>query len=88
MKAFTHSETDVRFLYEAMPDGETVLAPPPHGGTNMVYRHKLYVGDVVGQGWRHALVLGHVAYVIVDECEEDGRTWWVTEKWPIKRHIK
>ena len=72
------------FQFERVDHGESVLAPPPHGWRNMVYGHKVYVGDVVGQGWRHAVVLNSVAYVIVDEREEDGRTWWVAEKWPIQ----
>ena len=83
MKSFKHKETGKVFQFERVGHGESVLAPPPHGGKNMVYGHKVYVGDVVGQGWRHAVVLASVAYVITDEIERDGRTWWVSEKWPI-----
>ena len=83
---FTHAETDVGFYYDVC-DGDSVLAPPPHGGQNMVYNHKIYLNNEVhGSGWRHAIVRRHVAYVVVDEVEYDGRTMWVTEKWPIKRH--
>jgi hypothetical protein len=87
MQSFINTETGVSFQFECCGQDESVLAPAPHGGKNMVYGHKVYVGDVIGQGWRHALVLGGVAYVIVDERETDGRSWFVSEKWPIKRSV-
>lgn len=85
MHVFKHKETGVHFEYESCGDCESILAPPPHGGKNVVYRHKVFVSDFHGQGWRHALVLGHVAYVVTDEREADGNTWWITEKWPIQK---
>ena len=87
MNSFTNTETGVTFQYERCDHGESVLAPPPHGGRNMVYGHKVYVGDTIGFGWRHAVVLAGVVYIITDEREEDGRTWFVSEKWKIKNHI-
>jgi hypothetical protein len=87
---FTNTETDVRFEYD--DDVQSVLAPPPHGGRNMVYPHRIHLESEKasghGQGWRHALVMGTRAYVITDEREEDGRTWWVVECWKIKKHRK
>lgn len=84
---FTHATTGKTFYYDMNP--EPVLAAPPHGGRNMVYNHRIHLeNDIGGQGWRYALVMGTRAYVITDERECDGRTWWVTEKWDIKKHRK
>lgn len=81
---FTNSETGVRFEYDDKVDA--VLAPPPHGGRNMVYPHRILLeNEVHGQGYRHALVLGTRAYVITDEKEQDGNTWFVAECWKIKQ---
>jgi hypothetical protein len=55
----------------------------------MAYTHKVYLNNEVhGQGWRHAIVRGSVAYVIIDERECDGMTFLVAERWPITRHYK
>jgi len=91
MQSFTHKETGKTFYYERLPINgpgeEAVLAPPPHGGKDMVYGQRIFVGDgEYGQGWRYGVVLTTVAYVIVDEKEEDGRHWWITESWPIRRN--
>ena len=48
------------------------------------YPHKVWVGDVVGQGWRYAMVKKTVAYVVVDE-DENGP---VVEKWNLKKNTK
>lgn len=95
MQFFTHKETGKQFYYARLSGEESVMAPPPHGGKDMVYSQRIFVNDVGasvcrsygehGQGWRYGVVLTSVAYVIVDEMEEDGRTWWVTERWPITR---
>tara|TARA_X000001388_G_scaffold73655_1_gene65659 strand:- start:395 stop:673 length:279 start_codon:yes stop_codon:yes gene_type:complete len=87
MQYFTHKETGKTFRYERLTRDRVMLAPPPHGGKDMVYSQRIYVDDGEhGQGWRYGVVLTSVAYVIVDEMEEDGRTWWVTERWPIRRN--
>jgi hypothetical protein len=85
---FTHKETGAMFEYDHA-GADTVLAPPPHGGRNMAYTHRVHLNnDLHGQGWRHALVRGGVAYVITDEREDDGTTFLVAERWPITRHYK
>lgn len=88
MPSFKHADTGVFFDYhDARSDA--ILAPPPHGGRNVVYPHKVYLNNEVhGQGWRHALVKGGVAYVITDERESDGMTWLVAERWSITSHVK
>ena len=68
---FIHKETGAMFEYDHA-GADTVLAPPPHGGRNMAYTHRVHLNnDLHGQGWRHALVRGGVAYVITDEHEDD-----------------
>ena len=88
MSSFKHATTGVYFEY-GDAGADAILAPPPHLGQNVVYPHKVYLrNEVHGQGWRHALVKGGVAYVITDERESDGVTWLVAEHWPIKSHVK
>ena len=85
---FTHKDTGAMFEYDHA-GSDVILAPPPHGGSNMAYTHKVYFNNEVhGQGWRHAIVRGSVAYVITDERESDGITFLVAERWPITRHYK
>jgi len=88
MPSFKHAETGVHFDYgDAGPD--TILAPPAHGGRNVTYPHKVYLSNEVhGQGWRHALVKRGVAYVVVDEREDNGTVWNVIERWSISSHVK
>ena len=88
MSSFKHATTGVYFDY-GDAGADAILAPTPHGGRNVVYPHKVYLNsEVHGQGWRHALVKGGVAYVITDERESDGVTWLVGERWSIKCHVK
>jgi len=47
------------------------------------YPHKIWVGDVVGQGYRYGTVKKTVAYIAVDE-DENGLP--VVEKWSIKNY--
>jgi hypothetical protein len=85
---FTHKDTGAMFEYDHA-GADIVLAAPPHGGPNMAYTHKVYLNNEVhGQGWRHAIVRGSVAYVITDERECDGMTFLVAERWPIVKHRK
>tara|TARA_R110001592_G_scaffold188092_3_gene433077 strand:- start:358 stop:642 length:285 start_codon:yes stop_codon:yes gene_type:complete len=46
------------------------------------FPHKVWVGDVVGQGYRYGFVKKTVAYVAVDE-DEFGLP--VVEKWDLKQ---
>jgi|TARA_B100001094_G_scaffold331179_1_gene398636 hypothetical protein len=47
------------------------------------FPHKIWVGDVVGQGYRYGTVKKTVAYIAVDE-DEFGLP--VVEKWAIKNY--
>jgi hypothetical protein len=47
------------------------------------FPHKIWVGDVVGQGYRYGTVKKTVAYIAVDE-DEVGLP--VVEKWAIKNY--
>ena len=47
------------------------------------FPHKIWVGDVVGQGYRYGTVKKTVAYIAVDE-DENGLP--VVEKWSIKNY--
>ena len=88
MPSFKHADTNVFFDYDDA-GSDAILAPPPHGGRNMVYPHKVYLNNEVnGQGWRHALVRNGVAYVLTDERESDGVVWLVSERWSITSHVK
>lgn len=88
MPSFKHADTNVFFDYDDARS-DAILAPPPHGGPNVVYPHKVYLNnEVSGQGWRHALVRKGVAYVITDERESDGVVWLVSERWSINSHVK
>jgi hypothetical protein len=69
-------------MFDYAAADELILSPPAHGGRNVVFPHKIYVGN--GET-RWALVKGNVAHVIIDE-RDDGS--WVVEKWDIVRHRK
>ena len=70
--------------FEYSLNEELVLAPPAHGGRNMVFPHKVWVGGTVNdQGWRAAKVGKTVVHIITD-IDEHG--FAVTEKWQIKKH--
>ena len=47
------------------------------------FPHKIWIGDVVGQGYRYGTVKKTVAYIAVDE-DEFGLP--VVEKWAIKNY--
>lgn len=65
------------FQYVALD--EMALFPLAHGGKNVRYPHKLYVGE---RDWRYAYVKGKVAHVVVDETE----LGWKVERWVIRKH--
>ena len=80
-------EKDTGNYFEYSLNDEMVLAPPAHGGRNMVFPHKVWVGGegVCGmQGWRHAKVGKTVVHIITDE---DDRGWAVVEKWYLKKNV-
>jgi hypothetical protein len=50
------------------------------------YPHRIFVGPN-GEETRMARVLKTVAYIVTDEkADEFGRTYFVEEKWQIKKH--
>lgn len=78
-------EKEVGNYFEYSMNDELVLAPPSHGGKNMVFPHKVWVGGLVNdQGWRAAKVCKTVVHIITDE-DEYGRM--VVQKWDIKNHV-
>jgi|SRR6056297_3055622 len=82
--AFTERDTGNYFEFSENP--ELKLAPPAHGGRNMEYPHRVWVGGggVCGMtGWRYANVGKTVVHIITDE-DDCGRA--VVEKWNIKDH--
>ena len=82
---FTERDTGNYFEFSHNHD-HMVLAPPAHGGRNMEFPHRVWVGGegVCGmRGYRYARVLKTVVHIITDE-DEYGRA--VVEKWYIKNH--
>jgi hypothetical protein len=67
------------FEFSRNDDGKTFSAD----GFMAMFAHKVWVGDVVGQGFRYANVKKTVAYVCVDE-DEFGTP--VMEKWQLKKN--
>jgi hypothetical protein len=49
------------------------------------FPHKIWVGDVIGQGYRYGIVKKTVAYIAVDE-DEFGLP--VLEKWQLKKNTE
>lgn len=81
-------EKDTGNYFEYSLNDEMTLAPPAHGGRNMVFPHKVWVGGegVCGMwGWRYAKVCKTVVHIITDE-DENG--WAVVEKWQIKNNVE
>ena len=67
-------EKDTWNYFEFSENPELTLAPPAHGGRNMEYPHRVWVGGkgVCGMtGWRYAKVGKTVVHIIVDE--DDAR---------------
>ena len=85
--SFVEKDTGNHFEY-SLNEGEMVLSPPAHGGRNMEFPHKVWVGSegVCGdRGYRYAKVGKTVVHIITNE-DEFGRS--VVEKWHIKNCIK
>lgn len=80
---FTEKDCGNLFEFSAAPD--LYLAPPAHGGKNVVYPHLVWVTTPWKHdcGYRRARVLKNVVHIITDE-DENG--WAVVEKWNIKNY--
>ena len=71
-------------LFEVSENPEITLAPPAHGGKNMVYPHRIWVTTPIpgiDSGWRYAKVMKTCAHVITDDGD-DGMA--VVQKWDIR----
>lgn len=68
-------------VFEYCALDEMALFPLAHGGKNVRFPHKLFVGPD-GKDWRYAFVKGTVAHVVVDETE----LGWKVDRWDIVRH--
>ena len=77
---FTEHDYGRPFEYKSNP--EMVLHPDLKTGRNTIYPHLIFVGPE-GEQVRRALVKKTVAYVVVDEIDNDK---FVIEKWKIKNH--
>jgi hypothetical protein len=66
--------------FEYALNDEVILSVLAHGGKNVRFPHKIFVGPNADQ--RYAFVKGTVAHVIVDETDFG----WIVEKWNIKNH--
>lgn len=75
-------EKDFGKTFEYSKNEHLVLAPPAHGGKNIEFTHKIWVGPL-GE-YRFARVGKTVAHVIVDENDFG----YVVEKWIIKQHVE
>jgi hypothetical protein len=71
-------ERDCGHTFEFSQADEMILAPPAHGGKNMVYPHKVWVGPL-GE-YRYAKVGKTCVHIITDETDFG----WIVQKWEIK----
>ena len=76
--AFVEKEVGNTFEYSINEDR---LTWDESGG----FTHKIWVGDVVGQGYRYGIVKKTVAYVAVDE-DDEGLP--ICEKWNLKKNTQ
>jgi hypothetical protein len=83
---FVEKDYGNTFEYVEVDKDDWFLAPLAHGGRNVRYPHKIFVGPL-GET-RYAFVKGSVAHVVTDETEKRGYPWFVVEKWNIKQHRK
>lgn len=80
-------ETEFGKTFEYTNNPEVVYHVPAHGGRTTLFPHLIFVGPT-GEETRMALVKGSVAHVVTGEREYDGRTFFVVEKWNVKKHRK
>lgn len=83
---FTEAEFGKVFDYVNLPSDEVFLSPLAHGGKNVRFPHKIFVGP--NSETRYAYVKNSVAHVVTDEYVVDGEAHYIVEKWNIKRHRK
>jgi hypothetical protein len=83
---FTEKDYGKVFEYVDVDKDDFFLAPLAHGGKNVRYPHKIFVGPL-GET-RYAFVKGSVAHVVIDETAVDGSSVYVVEKWNIKKNRK
>jgi hypothetical protein len=83
---FTEKDYGKVFEYVDVDKDDFFLAPLAHGGKNVRYPHKIFVGPL-GET-RYAFVKGAVAHVVIDETAVDGSPMYVVEKWNIKKNRK
>jgi hypothetical protein len=74
------TECDHGQFFEYSLNSDLVLAPPAHGGKNMTFPHKVWVGPLAE--YRFAKVMKTCIHIITNETEFG----WVVEKWNIKKH--
>lgn len=82
--SFVEKDYGKTFEYIVNPSKDTSLHVPAHGGRLTQFPHLIYVGPL--QETRVALVRKTVAYVVTDEFESNGTTFYTVEKWIIKNH--
>ena len=75
---FREVDTGNKFDYSL--NDEMILAPPAHGGKNIRFPHKVWVGPL-GE-YRYANVMKTCVHIITNETEFG----WVVEKWNIRKH--
>ena len=68
--------------FEYAENSDMTLFPLAHGGRNVRYPHKIFVGPE--RDYRYAFVKGTVAHVVIDETE----LGWKVERWDIVKHRK
>jgi hypothetical protein len=81
---FTEKNHGKTFEYVEVDKNDWFFSPLAHGGKNVRYPHKIFVGPL-GET-RYAFVKGSVAHVVTDETTIDGKPWFIVEKWNIKQH--
>ena len=84
--SFVERDYGHTFEYIDNPSKEMVLHVPAHGGKLQNFPHMIFTGPL--QETRVALVKKTVAYVVTDEFESNGTTFYTVEKWNIKNHRK
>ena len=72
--------------FEYSENDQLILFPLAHGGKNVRYPHKIFVGSSAGpeRDYRYAFVKESVVHVVVDETE----LGWQVERWDIVKHRK
>ena len=87
MAFFTHTVDPIGCFDEKQYGNpfEYSINDDPLNNVNEDCLHKIWVGDVIGQGYRYGIVKKTVAYIAVDE-DEFGLP--VLEKWQLKKNVE